>query len=601
MGTLDPVAFLRSLPPFSTLPPALFEEAAGALEVDFRPRGDHLVAAGGEPLRHLYLIRKGVVRLEREGMTLQLLEEGEFFGYTSLITGSATLDATVEEDLLAYRLPVRVFDKLLLDAKFASHFATGLADRFKRSLEHSPVATFQADIGLPVAELVRRPPIWIEPSATVGMAAQVMRDQQVSSVLVRSAPPGILTDRDLRNRVLAEDLGPDCPVTAVYTGTLRMVTADTPLYTAWSELLDAGVHHLPVTRGGEVVGVLTATDLLKCTAQGPMAVLRRVERLADRESLPGYGRKVAEMAAALLGSGLAAAAIAGFVARLNDALLRRLLAWAVDDLGPPPAPFAWVVFGSEGRMEQTLLTDQDNALVYADAGVGQEGWYRALAERVNADLVAAGFPACPGGYMARTWQGPLAEWKGRFSAWIDSPSPKALLEASIFFDFRPVAGTLPLDELEAVIGTSAARPVFLRFLARSALEFKPPPMLLLRLKGASSVVHLKLQAISPIVFLARAYGLEAGCRARGTVPRLEAAAGAGLLDEATATAVTEAYWFLLGLRLRIQLRALAAGRAASNEVTLADLSPVERGHLKDALRAVKAFQDRATFHYRVDF
>lgn len=601
MGTLDPVAFLRSLPPFSTLPPALFEEAAGALEVDFRPRGDHLVAAGGEPLRHLYLIRKGVVRLEREGMTLQLLEEGEFFGYTSLITGSATLDATVEEDLLAYRLPARVFDRLLLDAKLASHFATGLADRLKRSLEHSPVATFQADVSMPVEELVRRAPLWIEPSATVGEAARIMRDQQVSSVLVRTAPPGILTDRDLRNRVLAEDLGPACPVTAVCSGSLRMVTAETPLYTAWSELLDAGVHHLPVTRGGEVVGVLTATDLLKCTAQGPMAVLRRVERLADRHSLPGYGRKVAEMAAALLGSGLDAAAIAGFVARLNDALLRRLLAWAADELGPPPAPFAWVVFGSEGRMEQTLLTDQDNALVFADAGVGQEGWYRALAERVNADLVAAGFPACPGGYMASRWQGPLAEWTSRFSDWIDSPSPKALLEASIFFDFRPVAGDLALEGLETVIATSATRPVFLRFLARSALEFKPPPTLLLRLKGASSVVHLKLQAISPIVFLARAYGLEAGCRVRGTVQRLEAAARAGLLDEATAAAVTEAYRFLLGLRLRIQLRALAAGRPASNEVMLADLSPVERGHLKDALRAVRAFQDRATFHYRLDF
>ena len=601
MGTLDPVAYVRSLPPFSTLPPALFEEAARALEVDFHPHGEFLVGVGSEPLRHLYVIRKGAVRLERDGKTLQLVEEGETFGYTSLITGAATLDVVVEEDLLAYRLPGEVFERLLADAKFAGHFASGLADRLKRSLEHSPVASFQPDIELPVEDLVRRAPIWIEPTATVGAAATLMRDQGVSSVLVRGEAPGILTDRDLRNRVLAEGLGPECLVSAVASGSLRTVPAETPLYNAWSELLEAGVHHLPVTRDGRIMGVLTATDLLKCTAQGPMAVLRRVERLASRDSLPGYAQKVAEMASALLGSGLDASAIAGFVARLNDALLRRLLAWAEADLGRPPAPYAWMVFGSEGRMEQTLLTDQDNALVFADEGVGHEAWFRALAGRVNDDLVTAGFPRCPGGYMASHWTGPHAEWQARFSAWIDSPSPKALLEASIFFDFRPVAGALSLEGLEAVVATSPSRPAFLRFLARSALEFKPPPMLVLRLKGTASVVHLKLQAISPIVFLARAYGLEAGCRARGTVARLEAATRAGLLDEETATTVVESYRFLLGLRLRLQLRALAGGAPASNEVALSDLTAVERGHLKDSLRAVKAFQDRATFHFRLDY
>jgi len=601
MGTLDPVAFFRSHPPFNTLPPALFEEAARALEVDYHPKGEQLATAGGEPLRHFYLIRKGVVRLERDGKTLQVLEEGEPFGITSLISGAATFDVVVEEDLLAYRLPAPAFERLLADAKVASHFASGLADRLKRSLEHSAVATFQPDIEVEVGELVRRGPVWIEPTATVGEAARLMHAQRVSSVLVSSEPPGIVTDRDLRNRVLAEGLGPDCPVTSVASGSLRMVTTGTPLYSAWSELLERSVHHLPVTRDGEVVGVLTSSDLLKCTAQGPMAVLRRVERLASRESLPGYGRKVAEMAAALLTSGLDAGAIAGFVARLNDALLKRILVLAESDLGPPPAPYAWVVFGSEGRMEQTLLTDQDNALIFADEAAGQIDWFRALAERVNADLVTAGFPRCPGGYMASKWLGPRAEWVARFSAWIDSPSPTALLEASIFFDFRPVTGGLALDDLDAVIATSVDRPVFLRFLARSALEFRPPALLLLRLQGSSSSVHLKAQAISPIVFLARVYGLEAGCRARGTVQRLEAAARAGLIDEETTVGVTESYRFLLGLRLRLQLRALAAGQAASHEVALADLSAVERSHLKDSLRAVKAFQDRGQFHFKLDY
>ena len=136
--------------------------------------------------------------------------------------------------------------------------------------------------------------------------------------------------------------------------------------------------------------------------------------------------------------------IARLVARLNDALMRTLLRWAEADLGPPPAPYAWIVFGSEGRMEQTLLTDQDNALVYAEDGKDHADWYRALAERVNADLEAAGFPRCPGGYMARSWNGPLSEWLARFEGWIEVPTPKALLVASIFFDFRRVGGALDL-------------------------------------------------------------------------------------------------------------------------------------------------------------
>ena len=598
--TSDPVAYVRSLPPFAALPEPMFRAAVTALEVGFHPAGARLATVGGEPLRHLYVIRKGAVRLEHEGQTVQLLEEGEAFGYTSLATHEAAFDVVVEEDLLAYRLPAAQFEALLADARFAAHFAAGLGERLKASLEHSSVATFHRDLAGPVSGLVRRPPAWVDPGLTVGDAAAVMRDERISSVLVRSEPPGIVTDRDFRNRVLAADLGPETPLSEVLSRPLRTVPADMPIHDAWTVLLDAGVHHLPVERGGQIVGVVTSSDLLRCTAAGPLAVLRTVERLAGRDALPGYAARVAEMTSALLGAGLEALAIAGLVARLNDALVRRLLAWAEADLGAPPAPYAWVALGSEGRMEQTLLTDQDNALVYDDAGAERVDYWAALAERVDDDLEAAGFPRCPGGYMARRWHGTLSEWTRRFHRWIDAPSPQALLEAAIFFDFRRVGGEAPLDALEAEARRAVERPVFLRFLARSAMEFKPPQALLLRLRGAT-VVDLKLQAISPVVFLARCYGLEAGTRSRATLERLDAARRAGLLDEEVADLVADAYRFLLALRLRLQLRALAEGRPASDKVVLPDLDPVERSRLKDAFRAVKRFQESAALRYRTDF
>ncbi len=592
MAALDPVAYVRSTPPFHALPPALFDGAARGLEVAFYPAGERLVQVGGQPLEHLYLIRKGSVRLERGGQILQVLEEGETFGYTSLITGEATLDVAVEDDLLAYRLPGVEFRRLLGDAQFAAHFAVRLSERLRSSLEHSPVATFQADLSLEVGRLLRRPAVWVPEGATVEDAARVMRDERISSVLVRTDPPGIVTDRDFRSRVLAAGLGPGTGVTRVFSRPLKSVAADTPVYEAWRVLLEAGVHHLPVTRGPEIAGVLTATDLLKHTAQGPVAVLRSVERLVSRRDLGGYGQRVAEMAAALLAGGLEATVIAGFVARLNEALLGRLLAFAEADLGPAPAPYAWVVFGSEGRMEQVLLTDQDNGLVFADEGAASRDWFQRAAELVNVDLEAAGFP--PGERMARSRNGTLSDWRRRFAEAVDgTPS-----EAAIYFDMRRSGGTLDVGPLAAELSRASREPRFVRLLAQGALQFGPPSSLLLRLKGASSTVDLKLHGIAPVVFLARCYAIEVGSGSRATLERLEDAAGAGLMDEAFHASVGEAYRFLLGLRVRVQLRRLAEGRPPTSEVALAELSGIERSRLKDAFRAVKTWQERAAYHYQ---
>jgi CBS domain-containing protein len=587
---IDPIAYLRAMPPFNAVPQALFDEAARTVEVGFYPSGTAMVRAGGTPLAHLYVIRKGAVRLERGGQTLQVLEEGETFGYTSLITGNASLDVTVEEDLLAYRLPGAQFQRLLADAGFARHFAVGLAERLKSSLEHSPVATFQADLSQDVGELLRRPAVWVLPETTVGEAARVMRAERISSVLVRGEAAGIVTDRDFRSRVLAEGLGARTPVAQVLSAA-RVVPAATPVFEAWKILLEAGVHHLAVERGGAIAGVLTANDLLRCSAQGPVSVLRGVERLAGRENLPGYTTRVAEMAASLLAGGLEANTIAGFVARLNDALLRRILEWAEAELGPPPAPYAWLVFGSEGRMEQTLIVDQDNALAYADEGAARRDWYEALAARVNADLEAAGFPRCPGGRMARRWHHTLSEWRREIAGCVDGRPH----EAAVFFDLRAPGGALDVAPLEAELARAPRQRLFVRTLAKGALAFAPPASFLLR---DSSRIDLKQHGIAPVVFLARCYAIEIGSTARNTLERLDAAARGGLMGETIHADVTEAYRFLLGLRLRAQLRLLSERRPIGNEITVADLTPLERNRLKDSFRAIRRWQEKAAFHYQ---
>jgi CBS domain-containing protein len=596
MASLDPATYLRTVPPFDALPVDLYERAARALDVVYFPTGARIVRAGGQPLEHLHVIRKGAVRIERDGQTLQLLEEGELFGYTSLLSGAATLDVVAHEELVAYRVPGDEFRRLLQEPRFAGHFAAGMAERLKASLGQPAATAFRSDLALEVEQLLRGPARWIEPTATVQDAARVMRDEQISSVLVRSDPPGIVTDRDLRNRVLAEELGPTTPVTRIASSPLLTAPASTPIYAAWRTFLDGGVHHLAIERGGAVAGVLTSSDLLRHSAVGPVAVLRHVERLSGREALPGYAAQVTGMASALVAGGLDAVAIAGFVARINDVLTHRLLRWAEADLGDPPAPYAWLVFGSEGRMEQTLLTDQDNALVYADEGAAHRGWFQAFAERVNADLEAAGFPPCTGGHMARNEHGTLSEWTKKLDACVDEPRPH---DAELYFDLRRVGGHLDISPLEAPIARAARSGILLHLLAREALEFSPPGALVLRLKGDASVVDLKRHGLIPLVFLARVHALEVGSTARSTPERIAAAQKAGLVGESAAAALAEAFRFLLALRLRVQLRTLEGGGAPSNQVSLGLLTPVERSRLRDAFRVIKAWQATAARHYQV--
>jgi CBS domain-containing protein len=189
-------------------------------------------------------------------------------------------------------------------------------------------------------------------------------------------------------------------------------------------------------------------------------------------------------------------------------------------------------------------------------------------------------------------------WEQRFSGWLDDPKPQALLNAAIFFDFRRVHGTLDLAPLDAVVSRAARERVFLACMAKAALEFRPPPSLLLRVRGGE--IDLKLQGISPIVFLARPYALEVGASVRNTLERLDAAVAANLIGADARETLREAYRFLLGLRLREQLQMIAEGKPPVNRVALSALSSIERSRLKDSLRAVRNWQDKASYHYRTD-
>lgn len=469
------------------------------------------------------------------------------------------------------------------------------------SMPPTVAETFDSYLALAVKQLIKRPPVFIEAGATVAQAAQAMQEARVGSILVATEPPGIVTDRDLRGRVLAAGLAPETSVLKIMTRPVKTIDADAPALAALRLMLEENIHHLPVVQENKIVGVVGATDLLLHQGKNPIYLRGIIDSWDDRARDGEYAKEIGALVRALFDGGLAAVQISRIVSSLNDALVKRLVAIAEAKLGPAPMPYAWIVFGSEGRLEQTLLTDQDNALIYAQESDAGRKYFSALAQHVVDGLIQAGFPPCAGGFMATKWCKPAAAWQDLFTEWIRLPKPEALLDAAIFFDFRAVAGTLSLQRLEELIRSAKTQKLFLAHMARGAMDFYPPLGFFNRLRSENGKVDLKKGGIAPIVGLARVAALAAGSGERSTLERLSVAKQSSVfLSAEDATALSEILPFFFHLRLQEQVNALSAGTAVDHNVSLANLSPPVRRRLRQAFITIKHIQDALRSAWQLD-
>jgi CBS domain-containing protein len=456
-------------------------------------------------------------------------------------------------------------------------------------------------LNLPVKHLIKRAPLFIAPGATVRQAAKAMQEAHVGSILVTTEVPGIVTDRDLRGKIVAAGLTANTPVQRIMSRPLKTIDSDNMAFSALRLMLDENLHHLPVVEEGRIIGVISASDLLLQEGNNPLYLRALMSDLEEPGKLQHYGQEIAKLVQTLFRGGLSALHISQLVSSLNDALVNRLTYLAARALGPPPAPFAWIVFGSEGRFEQTLLTDQDNAIIYSKDSPVVQSYFTEFAKQVVEHLIEVGFPACAGGFMATTWCKPAAEWHALFTRWVRLPEPQAVLDAAIFFDFRAVAGSLPLDFLDDVIGSAHEQRRFLMHIAKAAMHFRPPLGYFNRLRSEGGRVDLKRGGIAPIVGLARVAALAAGSSERSTVERLQVAkASPTVLSAEDATVLSEIFPFLFHLRLTQQLRAVDAGAPIDHSVVLAELSTRERLHLKQAFVAIQRIQDGVRSAWRLD-
>lgn len=603
--------FLAHHPPFDALPPETLARYARTLDVVYARQGE-VVLEVGRKSEHLYVVRSGAVELrDPEGRLIDRLGEGEAFGYPSLLTDApAARRVTAIEDTLLYRLPALAFHRLRREhAAVDRHFAHAHAERVRAAVEDAPAA---AGLTVPVGSLLTRAAVTAPPDLPIRAAAARMRDERVSSLMVCEEDGrrlvGIVTDRDLRTRVLAAGVDPGAPLAEVMTPDPVTATPETLAFEALLTMSARNLHHLPVVEGGRPVGMVTATDLLRLQAANPVYLVGEIAKARSTDHLAAAGRRLPELLRRLVEADARAEDVGRVAATVADALARRLLALAEERLGPPPVPYCWLALGSHARQELTAHSDQDHALLLDDAfrADAHGAYFAALAREVSEGLAAAGFPLCPGDVMATNprWRMPLARWRETFTGWIEQPRPKALMHASIFFDLRPLHGATELARAlhEAVLARARGHSLFLGALAQAAQEHRPPLGFFRRFVLERSGEHadrfdLKLRGVIPVVDLARVYALAAGRPETGTWERLRAAGEAGTLSPRDATNLADALAFIAAIRLRHQARQLREGEPVDNWVKPAALSPFERGHLRDAFSVVATAQEALAQRY----
>jgi CBS domain-containing protein len=599
---VDVAEFLRRYAPFSELAEERLRKVARSVEIAHVPAGKTILRQGGEPVDGLHVIRKGAVELVDEGRVIDLLGEGEVFGQSSLLAhGSPSLTVRAHEDTLVYVVPEPLATEVLESGAGLAFVAASFRRRLRAATDGARTDPGDARYRA-VGSLVRRAPVRADPSTTIADAARLMTDERVSCLLL-PLPDGlaIVTDRDLRAKVVAGGVAADRPVLDVATQPVRTIDAGALAGDALTEMIAAGVHHLPVLEHGTLVGVVTDTDLMGLGRHTPFSLKSAIARASTRDDVADAARDLPEVVAALVESHADPVDVGRVIALAIDAVTERLVELAIVELGSPPAPFAWLALGSGARHEQALATDQDHALAYggdADDPAALDAAFAALAGFVTDGLEAAGVPRCRGDAMAvhPTMRRSLEGWAVRFRGWMDEPDVDSSILSSIGFDFRRQAGALDAEPvLDAAVAAARAHPAFLKMLGRRALALKPPTGFIRDLVVEGHGEHagrldVKHGGITIVTNLARVYAVQAGVAAKPTIARLQAATAAGVLDPHVAGELAEAFRFLWGVRLRHQADQVAAGVAPDDFVDPGALGPLARSGLKEAFRAIARAQ-----------
>jgi len=598
------VEFLHTVLPFNTLQMDDLHALASKLEVAYYPQGKTIFTS--DPPPGLAIIRKGAVRLvDDAGKFLDKRSEGELFGHRIYFHGEQkNYIAEAEEDTLVWHLSQGDFEILRRQPLLADYFGSHLRKRLSAAAQVKRSVT-------QVRDVIRREPVTIDAETSIRESAQLMSREKVSSVLVMrdGVLAGIVTDKDLRQRVLATDLDSASPIAEVMTPNPKSLGASADVDDALLMMMQQNYHHLPIIDGDRPVGLVTAGDILRAQSEHPLRLVRDIHKKQTLDGLLELSKKLPSLFVRLVGIGRDVEHVGRLITHITDAFTVRLLQLAEAKLGEPPIPYAWVAFGSQAREEQTAKTDQDNGIILQRTARDKEVKYFArLADFVCDGLDKLGYEYCPGEVMALNtkWRVSLSRWKRHFDHWIDEPDPKSVMHSSIFFDMRPVYGRADLVDtlLQYTVGRARDNRIFRRFMAANVLSHRPPIGFFRRFVqeddgSQSEGLNLKHRGIVPITDLVRMRALEAGVTVANTYRRLDRVVAAGAMNENDASSLRDALILISRVRLDYQAQQMGKGQQPSNFVPPEELSPLMRRNLKAAFMLVVEAQTGLTSRYQL--
>ena len=589
----DVATFLSGVEAFRTLDRDQLSRVAASVTHRGLRAGEALIVEGGHPSTQLWVLRDGALDLLRRDHLVTVMTSGELLGYASLLTCTApAFTVRARGECTLYCIPGDLGIELLSREDGVRWLATTQRDALlyaARSL--SPLPEVQT---LPVTSVVRGAPQLCDPEMTISEAAELMTAHGRSAILVRARDGlGIVTDVDLREKVVVGGVSRDAPVSAIMSAPVHTIRSDTLAAEASIAMLTLGVNHLPVlAHDGTVVGMVSAGDLMSLEARNPFALRRSLHRARDEDELVAAAGDIPKLFVDLLDARLDAPVLCRVLTILHDALTVRLLELAFERHGAPPVDYAWLVFGSAARHEITLASDQDNGLAYADTDdPAVNDYFRRVAEDVNAGLTRCGVEPDANSVLASAeWRRTLSGWKKIFSDCLEGDDLMRVLRASVCFDCRQAAGRLYVEQaLTDIMREAPKHSQFLHCSRASARTFPPPS----GDSGRSSTPWWisRRAAFCP----SRTWRATRPCRAASRSRRPWAAwprsaTSTGTVPSAVRRCVSRTSPSSSSSCSTTQTR--YAGRRPDNTIDTRALRPITRANLQEALREVAAAQTR---------
>lgn len=623
-------AFLCGIEPFQSLPQNELAVIAANLETDTYPADHTLYVQEETVVTHILVVQSGrlerIIRDNGRERVKEVLEAGRIYGGLSVLfnNGISTSAVRCIEETTVHRLDRENFFRLCAKhAAFAAYFTTSLKEEDKRMEGEGADrpglpddASQSSFLSGSVGTITRAFPA-CPASTPVRRAAELLTTSRQSAIMVigdDARPLGIVTDFDLRKKVIADGRSPDEPVAAIMSAPLIQVDAETRIFEAVLTMMRHKVKHLAVTRSGHIEGMVTERDLFLSRMPSPVFLVHGIHTARGIAEIKAGYAKLPLLIDQLIAGGAKADHLNGIVTAVTDAALTRIMDMAIQALGPPPAAFAFLLFGSEGRKEQTLKTDQDNAIVFETVPAAkQEGvavYFLALGTRVCDWLNEIGQAYCENNIMAKNpeWCQPLQRWKDYYRKWIESDDPERLLKANIFFDFRLGYGEQGLVQAlhRSLFEQLDEYPGFLRHMARNTLSFRPPlgffGNFVLEERGERRGGLDIKSAMRLVVDFARIYAMQGHLRETNTIKRLAAIHQQKRLEKKERDELIHAYEYLMSQRLKHQAaRIVNTGGSPDNYLKPGQLTQIEQQALKEAFKCIRIAHAKMRLDFFLNF